>query len=139
MRLGVGGRRTKNLSVTSYIRAVAILICALVYYEALLPTSLPPTHSGRAFRFSYKLILGFQKLLGKTEVCHVAFRLFHHLNGRFRLMSLAMDFTKLMPLEDGSSPVYDHRHIIALDKADIVVQEIPREPNIGAKTATWWV
>ncbi|KAL1918396.1 uncharacterized protein VTP21DRAFT_3056 [Calcarisporiella thermophila] len=81
-------------------------------YETFLPSDLPPSHKGKAFRFNYNLIVGIQNggLNNQSQVLELPFRVFNHTS------------------EDGSRPVYDLMNPIVVwqDEATVFcIEDIP--------------
>ncbi|KAJ2987570.1 hypothetical protein HDV02_006074 [Globomyces sp. JEL0801] len=74
-------------------------------YEILLPPVLPPSHKGRAIRFTYRLLIGVQKNARSrtTQVISVPFRFFNRTN------------------TDGTRPVYEILNPVINNKDDAIV------------------
>ncbi|KNC98948.1 uncharacterized protein SPPG_05908 [Spizellomyces punctatus DAOM BR117] len=74
-------------------------------YEILLPANLPPSHRGKAIRFSYKLIVGIQRggIAHRSQVIQLPFRVFSQVH------------------DDGSRPIYEIANPVVINKDEAVV------------------
>ncbi|KAI9011338.1 Rgp1-domain-containing protein [Gaertneriomyces semiglobifer] len=86
-------------------------------YEITLPTSLPPSHRGKAVRFSYKLIIGVQRggIAHRSQVIQLPFRVFSHVRG------------------DGTYPVYELSNPVIIKKDEATVK-LETSPHMGIQT-----
>ncbi|TPX68846.1 hypothetical protein SpCBS45565_g02868 [Spizellomyces sp. 'palustris'] len=74
-------------------------------YEILLPANLPPSHRGKAIRFSYKLIVGIQRggIAHRSQVIQLPFRVFSQVD------------------DNGSRPIYEIANPVVINKDEAVV------------------
>ncbi|KNE71112.1 hypothetical protein, variant [Allomyces macrogynus ATCC 38327] len=85
-------------------------------FRTLLPLSLPPTHRGKLFRVTYRLVIHIQPRHHAPILLHAPFRVFSALE------------------DDGQSPVHDLLNPIvhARDTADVIdLQAVVKEPVRG--------
>ncbi|KAJ3356003.1 hypothetical protein GGF32_001744 [Allomyces javanicus] len=90
-------------------------------FRTLLPLSLPPTHRGKLFRVTYRLVIHIQPRHHAPILLHAPFRVFSALE------------------DDGQSPVHDLLNPIvhARDTADVVdLQAVVKEPAARGMTSS---
>ncbi|KAJ3366549.1 hypothetical protein GGF31_008048 [Allomyces arbusculus] len=90
-------------------------------FRTLLPLSLPPTHRGKLFRVTYRLVIHIHPRHHAPVILHAPFRVFSALE------------------DDGQSPVHDLLNPIvhARDTADVVdLQAVVKEPAARGMTSS---
>ncbi|KAI9319707.1 Rgp1-domain-containing protein [Dichotomocladium elegans] len=78
-------------------------------YKLKLPNDIPPSHRGKAIRFSYSLVVGTQRAnnglsTGQGQVVQIPFRVLNHVT------------------EDGSRPIYDLMNPVVMYKDEAIVE-----------------
>ncbi|KAI8145789.1 Rgp1-domain-containing protein [Fennellomyces sp. T-0311] len=83
-------------------------------YKLKLPNDIPPSHRGKAIRFTYSLVVGTQRSNsspsnGQGQVVQIPFRVLNHVS------------------EDGSRPIYDLMNPVVMYKDEATVEPFSEE------------
>ncbi|KAJ8652306.1 hypothetical protein O0I10_012079 [Lichtheimia ornata] len=83
-------------------------------YKLKLPNDIPPSHRGKAIRFTYSLVVGTQRANttpsgGQGQVVQIPFRVLNHVS------------------EDGSRPIYDLMNPVVMYKDEAIVEAFSEE------------
>ncbi|KAI7853420.1 Rgp1-domain-containing protein [Circinella umbellata] len=83
-------------------------------YKLKLPNDIPPSHRGKAIRFTYSLVVGTQRSNpsqsnGQGQVVQIPFRVLNHVS------------------EDGSRPIYDLMNPVVMYKDEATVEQFSEE------------
>ncbi|KAI9497852.1 Rgp1-domain-containing protein [Zychaea mexicana] len=89
-------------------------------YKLKLPNDIPPSHRGKAIRFTYSLVVGTQRSNsspsnGQGQVVQIPFRVLNHVS------------------EDGSRPIYDLMNPVVMYKDEAIVEAFSEEDFKKAK------
>ncbi|KAI9274409.1 Rgp1-domain-containing protein [Phascolomyces articulosus] len=83
-------------------------------YKLKLPNDIPPSHRGKAIRFTYSLVVGTQRsnsspANGQGQIVQIPFRVLNHVS------------------EDGSRPIYDLMNPVVMYKDEAIVEQFSEE------------
>lgn len=114
-----------------FVPPMSYAISFIVSYKLKLPNDIPPSHRGKAIRFTYSLVVGTQRAnttpsSGQGQVVQIPFRVLNHVSGKLIQSWYSITHTHIA-IEDGSRPIYDLMNPVVMYKDEAIVEAFSEE------------